>query len=128
MHFNYKSVIYVYTGPGSCDQRPQTSPTPWMSSTHLLIDDELLVSIKILEDYYSWRIVVMYNNYVCRHPEKSSRPSFHSLCQSLDGEPATLLQWREEDTQCHLQASLLGAELEAGKNLYTELQQLYLQK
>ena len=65
--------------------------------------------------------------YACRHPEKSLRPSFHSLCQSLDGEPATLLQWREEDTQSHPQASLLGAELEAGKNLYTELQDMYLQ-
>ena len=62
--------------------------------------------------------------YVCRHPEKSSRPSFHSLRQSLDGEPGTLLWWREEDTQGHPQASLLGAEMEAGKNLYTELQEM----
>ena len=58
----------------------------------------------------------------------SSRPSFSSLYQTLNGESASLLQWREEDSQCHPQASLLGAELSAGQDLYTDLQGTYLQQ
>ena len=70
------------------------------------------------------------------HPEKSSWPSLLSLCQSLDGEPATLLQYslgvrmramrgrkilaNGVGQPVSHQASLLGAELEAGKHLYTE--------
>ena len=62
-----------------------------------------------------------------RHSEKSSRPSFSSLHDTLTGEPGSLLQWRDEEGQDHPQvAYLLGAPLEAGKSLHTELQKKYL--
>ena len=63
----------------------------------------------------------------CRHPEGSSRPSFQSLCETLTGNPAALLHWEEDDSQCHPQANSLGAPLEAGKLLYSELQETYQQ-
>ena len=41
--------------------------------------------------------------------------------------PATdLLSWSEEDMKVHPQAAVLGASLEAGKDLYPELQWTYM--
>ena len=62
-------------------------------------------------------------------PEKSLRPSFESLRQTLSGEASLLLQWREEDSAGQSQAArLLTAPLEAGKDLHSDLQETYLQK
>ena len=94
-----------------------------MPSTHLLNHDRLLVSI-VHTVLHHIQVFVM----GCRHPEKSSRPSFSSLYQTLNREFASLLEWTDEDSQCHPQASLLGAELDAGKDLYSELQWAYLQQ
>jgi len=39
---------------------------------------------------------------------------------------AELLGWSEEDKKVHLQAAVLGAPLESGKDLYLELQEMYI--
>lgn len=61
-----------------------------------------------------------------RHPEHSCRPTFLSLLKTLSGGGGELLVWSKEETS-H-EAGLgrtLGAPLEAGKNLYPELQHAY---
>ena len=58
-----------------------------------------------------------------RHPETSSRPTFSTLLQSLSH---LSLEWSREDTSSHPQsATVLGAPLEAGQNLFQDLQNLY---
>jgi len=44
-----------------------------------------------------------------------------ALCQP----EIELLSWSEEDMRLHPQAAVLGAPLEAGKDLYPELQKMY---
>ena len=60
-----------------------------------------------------------------RHPQASSRPTFSLLLQALCQPEIELLSWSEEDMRVHPQAAVLGAPLEAGKDLYPELQQIY---
>ena len=60
-----------------------------------------------------------------RHPQASSRPTFSQLLQALCQPDTELLSWSEEDVRVHPQAGMLGAPLEAGKDLYPELQQIY---
>ena len=65
-----------------------------------------------------------------RHPEHWSRPTFLSLLKTLSVSATTtggeLLNWSERDS-CRVlaQATALGAPLEAGRNLYPELQNAY---
>ena len=63
-----------------------------------------------------------------RHPEKSSRPSFPQVVETLSEPDFELLCWTEEDLKVHPQAAVLGAPLEAGKDLYPELQKAYMQE
>ena len=60
-----------------------------------------------------------------RNGEKTSRPAFAELVQALSSPVTDLLSWTEEDTRVHPQAVVLGAHLEAGKDLYPELQKKY---
>lgn len=60
-----------------------------------------------------------------RNAEKSSRPDFAELVCTLSSPITDLLSWFEEDTKIHPQATVLGAPLEAGKDLYPELQKIY---
>ena len=60
-----------------------------------------------------------------RNAEKSYRPDFAELVQVLSSPVTDLLSWFEEDTKIHPQAMVLGAPLEAGKDLYLELQKIY---
>ena len=54
--------------------------------------------------------------------KKSSRSAFAELVQALSSPVTELLSWTEEDTRIHPQAVVLGAHLEAGKDLYPQLQ------
>jgi len=45
--------------------------------------------------------------------------------QDFNYSDAEILIWAEEDTRVHPQAMVLGASLEAGKDLYPELQDTY---
>jgi len=46
--------------------------------------------------------------------------------QALSSPVTDLLSWTEEDTRIHPQAAVLGAPLEAGKDLYPKLQETYI--
>ncbi len=63
---------------------------------------------------------------ICRHPQAGSRLSFSDLLQSLSRPETELLHWTGEDTKTHPQAAVLGAPLEAGKDLYPDLQRAYV--
>ena len=62
---------------------------------------------------------------VHRHPNSERRPDFPSLLSSLCRDPKVLLNWTDKDKETHPRASSLGALLEAGQDLYLELQQSY---
>ena len=66
-----------------------------------------------------------------RNPDKSSRPTFSRLHDDLSKNPRSnkLLDLTDEkSTELHPQAKVLGAPLEAGKNLYPALQSAYIQR
>ena len=66
--------------------------------------------------------------FLYRHSETSRRPSFAQLVEMLSQADFELLLWREEDTQIGPQVSVVGAPLEASKNLYSDLQRVYMQR
>ena len=61
-----------------------------------------------------------------RNAEKSARPQFREIVETLSQPESLLLRIPEEVSEGHPQASVLGAPLEAGRNLYTELQNTYM--
>ena len=70
--------------------------------------------------------------YVCRHPNKNLRPLFSDLHTSLS-DHALSLQMKaspesDDSNESHPQAHTIGAPLEAGKELFTDLQNTYLNK
>ena len=101
-----------------------SSSTPWLSKGAISADDSMLVKTHPTCVCATFGTI----NILTRHPTASERPSTSELLKELTKKESSLLQWREEDSQCHPQASLLGAELSAGKDLYTELQNTYLQQ
>ena len=69
--------------------------------------------------------------FATRNPEKSSRPTFYHLHDELSKNPRSnkLLDMTDErSTELHPQSGVLGAPLEAGKNLYPALQSAYIQR
>lgn len=60
-----------------------------------------------------------------RSPKPSGRPTFTQVVQTLSQPPSLLLHWAEEDRQSHPQASCLGAVMEAGKDLFPDLQMMH---
>jgi len=75
--------------------------------------------------YISYRLSTRCFYFHSRHPEVSSRPTFYQLLQALSFSETELLVWAEEDMRVHPQAAVLGAPLEAGRDLYPELQETY---
>ena len=67
-----------------------------------------------------------YSVFLTRHPAPSTRPTFKDILAALLHDEAKVLDIPVEDASTHEQASLLGAPLEAGENMYSDLQQLYL--
>ncbi len=64
-----------------------------------------------------------------RHPQPESRPAFTNILTSLQRPDYQLLKWRAEDVVAGSEAAkLLGAPLEEGEGLYTELQKTYVDK
>ena len=74
--------------------------------------------------------------YMCRHPNKNVRPSFSDLHTSLSGHTLSLGMKTEHPVAegpvdqplplLHPQAHIIGALLEAGKELYNDLQKTYI--
>ena len=63
---------------------------------------------------------------IFRHPDSSRRPTFDEIVKDLSENTYQLLSWRDIDKSVHAQASVLGAPLEAGHDLYPELQQTFI--
>jgi len=63
-----------------------------------------------------------------RHPDTESRPTFSELREALSQSEAELLAWSEKDKKVHQQATVLGAPLESGKDLYLELQEMHISR
>ncbi|XP_019855452.1 PREDICTED: uncharacterized protein LOC100635491 [Amphimedon queenslandica] len=62
----------------------------------------------------------------CWHPESKKRPSFNEIMLLLLKDDSTLLLIPDEDRLAHSEAGQLGAPLEAGDKLYTDLQSMYI--
>ena len=61
-----------------------------------------------------------------RHPETGHRPSFAQLVEMHSRANFELLLWKESDIQTGPQVKVVGASLEASKNLYIDLQNVYM--
>ena len=61
-----------------------------------------------------------------RNPEPESRPSFPEIQVDLQRPDFKILTWTSEDVTAYSeQARTLGAPLEAGEKLYTDIQNTY---
>ena len=71
----------------------------------------------------------LHKNYVdfyhSRHPETSERPAFSDVLSALLDYEARVLFIPKEALETNPQAGVLGAPLEAGEGMYTELQDSY---
>ena len=81
--------------------------------------------------YIAIMVKVVYENIIImllifRNADKPSRPDFAELVRALSSPVTDLLSWSEEDMRVHPQAAVPGAPLEAGKDLYPELQGMYM--
>ena len=62
----------------------------------------------------------------CRNPVHKSRPNFYTLLRTISQPSYVLFHWIEEDKKAGgPQCDALGAPLEAGHNLYLDLQNTY---
>ena len=68
------------------------------------------------------------NEFVCeRNPEPESRLTFSDIQTVLQRPDLKLLTWMAEDVAAYTEeARILGAPLEAGEELYTEIQKTYV--
>ena len=123
--------MLLCTDPESGGERGETSSTTWLSQTTLLTHDQLLVMVIVCKQIllvYAL-VVTKITDIACaiyRHPEHSCRPTFLNLLKTLSRGSSELLAWSKGDGS--LEAGLdktVGAPLEAGKNLYLELQLSY---
>ena len=65
-------------------------------------------------------------HFVTRNPSPDSRPSFPDVLVELQRPDFKLLTWTPEDVAAYSeQARTLGAPLEAGEELYTDIQKKY---
>ena len=63
-----------------------------------------------------------------RNPEPSSRPTFPEIQIEVMRPDFKLLTWTAEDVAAYTEeARTLGAPLEAGEELYTDIQNTYVQ-
>jgi ephrin-B len=62
----------------------------------------------------------------CWHPDSSRRPTFDQILDEISTNSRVILSWRDVDKRVHPQASVLGTPLEAGQDLYPELQQTFV--
>ena len=64
--------------------------------------------------------------FICRHYEPQSRPTFFEILLALQRPDFQLLKWTSEDEASYSEeARTVGSPIEAGEELYAELQQMY---
>lgn len=61
----------------------------------------------------------------CWHPEKTNRPTFEAIVQTLKTSSSSLLQWSSEDLKVHPHVRDLGANMSVAELLYSDLQYIY---
>ncbi len=64
--------------------------------------------------------------YFLRHPETELRPAFRDIVLTLVGNKERVLDIPEEDSSTNPLSVVLGAPLEAGENMYSQLQSRYI--
>ena len=98
----------------------------------------LSVLVKDIMGYIACMGIVVVFTYMCRHPNKNVRPSFSDLHTSLSDHTLSLGMKTDSPVAegphdqplplLHPQAHIIGALLEAGKELYTDLQNIYIKE
>ncbi|XP_064386577.1 ephrin receptor 1-like isoform X2 [Halichondria panicea] len=63
---------------------------------------------------------------LCWHPETELRPAFRDIVLTLVGNKERVLDIPEEDSSTNPLSVVLGAPLEAGENMYSQLQSRYI--
>uniref|UniRef100_A0A1X7U906 Protein kinase domain-containing protein n=1 Tax=Amphimedon queenslandica TaxID=400682 RepID=A0A1X7U906_AMPQE len=61
-----------------------------------------------------------------QNPDSNHRPTFKDILDKLTEDPEGLLHWSDENKAVHESSSVLGSDLEAGQDLYPELQQIFV--
>ncbi len=86
-----------------------------------------LIRRTLAMNYTSWGIIIDHSYVlICRHPDSSFRPSFDGLLHELIELEKKLLLPQETTGEQEDRFTDLGRSLEHGKDLYTELQRIYL--
>ena len=63
---------------------------------------------------------------VCRHPEAASRPTFFDTLLALQRPDFQVLKWTCEEVAAYSEeARTIGSPIEAGLELYTDIQHTY---
>ncbi|XP_019855622.1 PREDICTED: serine/threonine-protein kinase STE20-like isoform X2 [Amphimedon queenslandica] len=62
----------------------------------------------------------------CWNPDSNHRPTFKDILDTLAEDPEGLLHWSDDNKAAHESSSVLGSDLEAGQDLYPELQQIFV--
>ena len=62
----------------------------------------------------------------CRHPRPLSRPGFRDIILELLKDEQEVLQIPVCEASTTMQASVLGAHMQAGEYMYTDLQRIYI--
>ena len=62
-----------------------------------------------------------------RNPKPVNRPTFNAIRCILKQPKECVLKWSWDDQDVHENAATLGADLEIGKLLYTDLQKAYVE-
>ena len=57
---------------------------------------------------------------------RMSRPKFRDILDTLKRPVVELFVWTKEDLKSHQQCSVIGAPIDAGKELYLDLQNMYI--
>ena len=64
--------------------------------------------------------------YLIRNKDSHNRPQFRDIHQILSQNDEHVLKIPDKDLQTHSQAGVLGAPLEAGENMYIDIQKTYV--
>ena len=62
----------------------------------------------------------------CWNPKRMLRPKFSDILNTLKRPVVELFMWTKEDLKSHQQCSVICAPIEAGKELYPDLQNMYI--
>ena len=90
--------------------------------------DKIWEEANVFLMYYfvSFVVCLFFHLFITRNPDGNHRPTFKDILDTLAEDPEGLLHWNDENKAVHLSSSVLGSDLEAGQDLYPELQQIFM--